>query len=73
MLVIYLTLFFVKVMPQSGSMEVVATSYFSRSSSKIFDENLLFLYFILENSHSQMYVLPKTSIESLLLEKTSKI
>ena len=32
----------------------------SKCSSEIFDEIFLFLYFILDNNCSQMYVLPKT-------------
>jgi len=51
----------VKLMRWSGLMEVVAIrSELSRCLSEVFDEILLFLCFILENSYSQMYVLPKT-------------
>lgn len=43
-------------------MAVVAVlSEFSRCSSEIFAVSLLFLYFILDNSCLQMYVLPKIS------------
>lgn len=49
-----------KLMRWSGLMEVVAIrSELSRCLSEVFDEILLFLCFILENSCSQMYVLPK--------------
>ena len=36
-------------------------SEFSKCSSEIFDEIVVFLCFILENSCSQMYVLPKSN------------
>ena len=54
-------LVFVKPMYQTGSMAVVAIRReFSVYSSEIFDEIFLFLYFILDNNCSQMYVLPKS-------------
>jgi len=53
---------FVKLTHQSFSMEVVAIlSKSSRCLSRIFDDILLFLYFILENSCSQKYLLPKSN------------
>jgi len=47
-------------MHQSGLMEEVAIlSVFTRCSSEVFDKILFFLYFILENNYSKMYLLPK--------------
>lgn len=44
----------------SGLMEVVTNlNEFSRCLSEIFGEISLFLYFVTENSWTQMYVLPK--------------
>lgn len=52
-------------MHQSGLMEVLTTvSEISRTSLEISDEILLFLYLILENSSSKIYVLPKSSDEN---------
>ena len=48
-------------MHQTDSIAAVAIlSEFSRYSSEIFDEILLFLCFILDNNWSQMYILLKT-------------
>lgn len=56
-----LGLVFAKLMHQYASVDVVAIlSEFSRHSSDISDEILLFLYFILENSCSCMFVLLKS-------------
>ena len=53
----------VKLAHQSGLMAVVAIlSEFSRCSSEIFDEILLFLSFILENINSEIYVMPKRNV-----------
>jgi len=44
-----------------GLMEVASIlNELSRCLSEIFDEILLFLHFILENSCSEMYALPKS-------------
>jgi len=51
----------VKLLHQFGLVEVVAVlTEFSICLSEIFDEILFFLYLILENSRSQMYVLSKS-------------
>ena len=56
-------LVFVKLTHQSFSMVVAAILIeLSKCSSEIFDLILLFLCFILENSCSQMYLLPKSSM-----------
>jgi len=52
---------FMKSMHQTGSMAVVAISELSRCLSETSDDILLFLFFIFENSCSQMYVLPSNN------------
>ena len=48
---------------QSGLMEVVEFfCEFSKHKSEIFDEILLFLYFILENNCSQMCIMLKNDM-----------
>lgn len=43
-----------------GSMDVIAIpSEFPRCLSELFNENLLFIWFILENNWSQMFVMPR--------------
>jgi len=60
-LVGYLTLFFVKLIHQSCLTAVITIlSEFSSCSSEIFDEILLFPYFIVDNC-LQIYALPKST------------
>ena len=52
---------FAKLVHHPGSVAVAAIlSELSRCSSEIFDGVLFFLFFILDNNCSQMYVLPKS-------------